>query len=75
LKIHLRTKISYAANSTIKKIDMNHKTSLAKSLSNFSWISVRNKHSYEFVKSIINKNVPIVENPAILYHFNEQDQY
>lgn len=63
-------KISYAADSTIKEIDINHRNKLEKSLNDFSSISVRNNHSYEFVKSLINKNVPIVADPTILYDFN-----
>lgn len=62
-------KISYAADSTIKEIDTNNRINLRKCLSEFNSISVRNEHSYEFVKSLINKDVPIVADPTILYDF------
>jgi len=64
-------KVSYAADSTIKEIDTNNKIKLGKCLSEFYSISVRNEHSYEFVKSIINKDVPIVTDPTLLYDFQD----
>lgn len=63
-------KISYAADSTIKEVNEDHRTNLKKCLDDFYSISVRNNHSYEFVKSIINENVPIVADPTILYNFD-----
>lgn len=63
-------KISYAADSTIDEVDSNDKLKLNKSLGDFSRISVRNDHSNDFIKSILNKNVPIVVDPTLLYDFN-----
>lgn len=60
-------KISYAADSTIKEIDSGDIDSLRRALNDFSFISVRNEHSYSFVKSIINKDVHIVADPTIIY--------
>lgn len=75
-------KISYAADSTNKEIDSISRKKLEKSLNDFYSISVRNKHSYKFVKSLINKDVPIVADPTILYDFEnikmkkvENDEY
>lgn len=64
-------KISYAADSTIKEIEETNRIYLKKCLSEFYSISVRNNHSSEFVKSLINKSAPIVVDPTILYDFKE----
>lgn len=60
-------KISYAADSTISDINLKDINNLKIALSNFDFISVRNEHSYKFVKSIINKDVFIVADPTLLY--------
>jgi len=62
-------KISYAADSTNKEIDNINRKRLEKSLNDFYSISVRNKYSFEFARSLINKDVPIVADPTILYDF------
>lgn len=65
-------KISYAADSQTKEIninDLDNMYNLRKALKDFSFISVRNMHSYEFVKSITNKEVYIVADPTIIYDF------
>lgn len=62
-------KISYAADSTIKEINVDDMYNLRRSLNAFSSISVRNEHSFEFVKSIINKEPTIVADPTVLYDF------
>lgn len=67
-------KISYAADSTIKEVDIEDKDNLVKALNDFCYISVRNKHSFEFVKSIIQKEPVIVADPVILYDFNNRHE-
>jgi hypothetical protein len=46
-------KISYAADSTVKEVDREDTVNLRNSLNDFSSISVRNDHTFKFVKSII----------------------
>lgn len=60
-------KISYAADSTIKEINNRDINDIRIALNDFSFISVRNEHSYSFVKSIIDKDVHIVADPTIIY--------
>lgn len=62
-------KISYAADSTTKEVDVESIQELKTALEKFSFISVRNEHSYEFVQTVINDEVPIVADPTILYEF------
>lgn len=67
-------RISYAADSTISTISTisnDVKEKLKNELSNFDCISVRNQHSFEFVKTITSKCVPIVADPTLLIDFNE----
>jgi hypothetical protein len=64
-------KVSYAADSTISEIDMEDIDNLRKFLNDFSFISVRNEHSFCFVKSITNKEATIVADPTILYDFQD----
>lgn len=67
-------KISYAADSTIKEIDSSDRIRLTKWLNDFDVISVRNKHSFEFVKDITNEEVTIVADPTVLIDLeNSQD--
>lgn len=62
-------KISYAADSTIKEINSDDMNSLKKALNDFNFISVRNEHSFDFVKCITNKEVDVVADPTIIYNF------
>lgn len=62
-------KISYAADSTVKEIKTKDMEKLKRSLDDFEVISVRNKHSFEFVKAITNKEPSLVADPTILYDF------
>lgn len=62
-------KISYAADSTIKEINSDDMDRLKKALNDFSFISVRNEHTFDFVKSIIKKETTIVADPTIIYNF------
>lgn len=62
-------KIAYAADSTTKEVDMQDCEKLKPALEDFSYISVRNKHSFSFVKYITNKEVEIVADPTIIYDF------
>ena len=64
-------KISYAADSTIREINEGELEILKKSLSDFDDISVRNDHSFDFVKSVIEKDVEIVADPTLLIDFDE----
>jgi len=64
-------KISYAADSTTSNVDKKDFDLLKKALKDFAHISVRNDHSHDFVKSILNIDVPIVADPTLLYDFNE----
>lgn len=69
-------KISYAADSTTNMVSIEDIKKLNKSLNEFNKISVRNEHSKEFVKRIINKDVEIVADPVLLYDFkiNNEDK-
>lgn len=62
-------KVSYAADSTVEEVSADSTEVLKKSLNDFSFISVRNEHSYNFVKDIINKEATIVSDPTLLYDF------
>jgi polysaccharide pyruvyl transferase WcaK-like protein len=66
-------KISYAADSTVSEVSNDDIENLKEALNDFSYISVRNKHSLYFVKTIINKEVDIVADPTILYDFSDDD--
>lgn len=75
-------KISYAADSTVKDISSEDLNTLESALSEFDHISVRNEHSFDFVKTIINKEVEIVADPTLLCDFktnledpNEKGEY
>lgn len=62
-------KISYAADSTIKEIETEELDTLKNALREFNYISVRNEHSFEFVKTLTGKDADIVADPTILYDF------
>lgn len=68
-------RISYAADSTIEHIDSNHYDNLKRSLNNFDVISVRNEHSFQFVKKLTNIDPEIVVDPTLLWDFRDVDDH
>jgi|LSQX01.2.fsa_nt_gb hypothetical protein len=64
-------KISYAVDSTVSEIDPKHVGKLKKELHDFNAISVRNRHSQEFVERLTGKVVPIVADPTVLCDFSK----
>lgn len=62
-------KISYAADSTVGEINSNVIENVRNSLKKFDFITVRNKHTFDFVNNAINKSPNIVADPTILYDF------
>lgn len=66
-------KISYSADSSVSEIYTNQRI-LKKALSEFSYISVRNKHSYDFVFAILNKESEITVDPTLLYDFQVSEK-
>lgn len=67
-------KISYAADSTVKDISSEDRDTLKSALSEFDHISVRNEHSFNFVETLINKEVEIVADPTLLVDFDRNKQ-
>lgn len=67
-------KISYAADSTIKEIDDEDLSKLKTALNEFDHISVRNDHSCDFVKSLINIEPEIVADPTLLCDFRDLEK-
>lgn len=65
------TKISYASDSTISEYDKSQESCLKNWLLDFDYISVRNKHSYDFVHELINYEPEIVVDPTLLIDFAE----
>lgn len=63
-------KISYAPDSTIRDVNPEDLQVLKKALGEFHHISVRNDHSFDFVKSVIDKEAEIVADPTLLFDFN-----
>lgn len=63
-------KISYAPDSTIQDVNQEDLEALKKALGEFHHISVRNDHSFDFVKSVIDKEAEIVADPTLLFDFN-----
>lgn len=59
-------KISYAADSTIKDVSLEDIENLKNALNDFNFISVRNEHSFDFVKAITDKEIDIVADPTLL---------
>jgi len=66
-------KISYAADSTTKDVNEEDLKELRIALNDFQHISVRNEHSFEFVRTIINKDAEIVADPTLLYDFYSEE--
>lgn len=62
-------RISYAADSTIEEVKHEDRRRLSEALSKFDYISVRNEHSFKFIKSILNKEVDIVADPTLIYDY------
>ncbi len=62
-------KISYAADSTTAEVNEKQRKILRDSLDDFNHISVRNKHSFDFVKSITSTDPLIVVDPTLLIDF------
>lgn len=65
--------ISYAACATNDKYPIIRKKSIGKLLSRFDAISVRDKMSGEFVSKLTGQFPRIVQDPTILYEFNDID--
>lgn len=63
-------RISYAADATTKEVAEDDLERLKLSLERFDYISVRNEHSSDFVKSVTGKEPDIVVDPTVLYDFN-----
>lgn len=68
-------RISYAADSTIEHINNKHYENLRRSLNNFDAISVRNEHSFQFVKKVTNVDAEIVVDPTLLWDFKNIDDH
>lgn len=64
-------KFSYAASLGVKEIDLVHKETYSKLLSQFSFISVREKQGAEVVERLINQPVSVVLDPTLLLSANE----
>lgn len=64
-------KISYAACSGQDIFQKEDKQRLENALNDFNYISVRNEHTYKFVKRLINKEAEVVCDPSILYDYKE----
>lgn len=65
-------RISYAADSTTKELAGEVLEILKPALERFDYISVRNEHSFDFVKTITGKEPDIVADPTILYDFKDE---
>jgi len=65
------TKISYAVCCALNYIENKHREAIINALSSFKAISVRNQETFQFVKDLTNKNVPIVADPTVLFDFNK----
>lgn len=64
-------KISYAACCGQNKINTAYRSSLVRYLSQFSAISVRSEETKYFIRDLLDKDVPVVADPTILYDFTE----
>lgn len=64
-------KISYAACSGSDFYKKDDEERLRKSINDFQYISVRNNHTYNFVKRLTGKEPEIVCDPSILYDYKE----
>jgi hypothetical protein len=67
-------KFSYAADSTTSEVDSRQKDRLKTLIEDFDAVSVRNQHSFEFVKRITGKEVSIVVDPTLLIDFSDITQ-
>lgn len=64
-------KISYAACSGSDFYQESDREKLKESIEKFNHISVRNNHTYNFVKNLTDKSSEIVCDPSILYDYKE----
>lgn len=64
-------KISYAACSGSDFYKDEHKERLTNAINDFNYISVRNNHTYNFVKRLTGQDSEIVCDPSILYDYKE----
>ncbi|MGL5357204.1 MAG: polysaccharide pyruvyl transferase family protein [Cetobacterium sp.] len=64
-------KISYAACSGSDYYQEKDKERLEKSIKDYNYISVRNKHTHNFVKRLTGKDAEVVCDPSILYDYKE----
>lgn len=62
-------KISYAPDSTTKDVKNEDINILRNALAEFNDISVRNEHTYEFVKTVTKKDTTVVADPTLLFDF------
>ena len=67
----LGNKISYAADSTRSEVKPKNIDKLKRELHDFKAISVRNRHSQEFVERLTGRIVPIVSDPTALCDFGK----
>jgi hypothetical protein len=68
-------KISYSPDSTLADVNNEDIGILKKALSEFNHISVRNNHTFEFVKKISGIEAEIVVDPTLLYDLNYSKEY
>lgn len=64
-------KISYAADSTISTVAPSERQILERSLGQFHYISVRNQHTFEFVRTILGQEPDVVADPTLLHDFGD----
>lgn len=64
-------KISYAADSTDSSIPKDYICKLKACLEGFSFISVRNNHTYEYVNKISGIEPEVTADPTLLWDFEE----
>lgn len=69
-QIETLKKISYAADSTISDVEDQYIEKLRAEIIDFKAISVRNQHSYDFVKRISDIEPKIVADPTLLIDFD-----
>lgn len=67
-------KASYAADSTTSEVQESEKDLLSQSISKFDFISVRNNHTFDFVKKLIDTEVEIVLDPTLLIDFETRSK-
>lgn len=64
-------KVSYAACCGSNQINEKYRNELIAQLNQFNALSVRNTETKAFIRNLINKEVPIVLDPTMLYDFKE----